>query len=85
MINLVRKIVAGPKNRTIEGQYDLDLTHITDRIIAMAFPASGLEKTYRNSIEDVSSYLDKQYKGHYMVFNLSMRKYEYEKFENRVK
>ena len=41
MIGFVRKIVAGPKNRTKEGSYDLDLTHITDRIIAMAFPASG--------------------------------------------
>ena len=57
MINLVRKIVAGPKNRTVDEEYDLDLTYITDRIIAMAFPAAGFEKTYRNSIDDVSKFL----------------------------
>lgn len=42
MFNIVRKIVAGPKNRTIDEQFDLDLTYITPHIIAMAFPASGI-------------------------------------------
>lgn len=41
MINFVRKVVAGPKNRTVDDKYDLDLTYITDKIIAMAFPAAG--------------------------------------------
>lgn len=41
MISLVRKIVAGPKNRTNWKGIDLDLTYITERIIAMAYPASG--------------------------------------------
>jgi hypothetical protein len=41
MIGLVRKIVAGPKNRTNWNGVDLDLTYITQRIIAMAYPASG--------------------------------------------
>ena len=41
MINCIRKVVAGPKNRTIWENYDFDLTYITERIIAMAFPASG--------------------------------------------
>lgn len=54
MIGLVRKIVAGPKNKTNWNGVELDLTYITDRILAMAFPASGLEKTYRNSINDVA-------------------------------
>ena len=38
---MLRKIVAGPKVRTIENGYDLDLTYVTDRVIAMAFPAEG--------------------------------------------
>lgn len=54
MIGLVRKIVAGPKNKTSWNGVELDLTYITDRILAMAFPASGIEKTYRNSIDDVA-------------------------------
>ena len=57
MITMIRKIVGGPKKRTVWKEMDLDLTYITDRIVAMAFPASGIEKTYRNSIKDVSKYL----------------------------
>ena len=58
MIGLVRKIVAGPKNKTNWKGVELDLTYITDRILAMAFPASGIEKTYRNSIDDVAEYFN---------------------------
>ena len=51
MTSLVRKIVAGPKKKTPYNGVELDLTYITDRVIAMAYPASGFfEKAYRNSI-----------------------------------
>ena len=40
MFDWLRRIVAGAKNRTVERHYDLDLTYITDRIMAMAFPAT---------------------------------------------
>ena len=40
-MNFVRSLVAGPKNKTPYQGQDLDLTYITDRIIAMAYPASG--------------------------------------------
>jgi hypothetical protein len=40
MFNLVRKVVAGPKKTTTFEGEELDLTYITSRIIAMAFPAS---------------------------------------------
>ena len=57
MKGFIRKMVAGPKNKTPYQGQDLDLTYITDRIIAMAFPASNfLEKTIRNAIEDVAGY-----------------------------
>jgi len=51
MKGFMRKIVAGPKHKTPYQGQDLDLTYITDRIIAMAYPASNfLEKAFRNSI-----------------------------------
>jgi phosphatidylinositol-3,4,5-trisphosphate 3-phosphatase/dual-specificity protein phosphatase PTEN len=57
MFDWLRKIVAGPKNRTISENYDLDLTYITENIIAMAYPATGFEKLYRNCLEDVVRFL----------------------------
>lgn len=53
-MDFLREIVGGPKNRYKENGYNLDLTYITPRIIAMAFPASGIEKLYRNSIDTIA-------------------------------
>jgi len=41
MKSLLRCIVAGPKKKTPYNGGELDLTYITDRIIAMAYPASN--------------------------------------------
>lgn len=55
MLNFVKKLVAGPKRMMEYKGKHLDLTYISERIIAMAFPAcSLLEKIYRNSISDVA-------------------------------
>jgi phosphatidylinositol-3,4,5-trisphosphate 3-phosphatase/dual-specificity protein phosphatase PTEN len=40
-MNLLREYVGGPKNRYKDEKFNLDLTYITPRLIAMAFPASG--------------------------------------------
>ena len=60
-ISFVRKVVAGPKSKTQWNGVELDLTYITQRLIAMAYPASGFEKTYRNSIDDVSLYFKEKH------------------------
>ncbi len=52
-MNFLREIVSGRKKRFTDDGYNLDLTYVCNRIIAMAFPASGVESTYRNSIKDV--------------------------------
>jgi hypothetical protein len=49
----LRKIVSGKRNRFTDDNYNLDITYITKRVIAMSFPASGLETMYRNSMQDV--------------------------------
>eukprot|EP00002_Diphylleia_rotans_P017700 TRINITY_DN3434_c0_g1_i3.p1 TRINITY_DN3434_c0_g1~~TRINITY_DN3434_c0_g1_i3.p1 ORF type:complete len:384 (+),score=48.18 TRINITY_DN3434_c0_g1_i3:55-1206(+) len=84
IVRLVRRQVSNDKRRYTKDGYDLDLSYITDRIIAMSFPAEGVEKMYRNDIDDVSTFLHKIHGKNFMVFNLSERKYDYSKFSNLV-
>ena len=73
MIRQLRKVVAGPKKCTEWDDIKLDFTYITDFVAAMAFPASGLETTYRNSIKDVSKFLQQKHKNSYLIINVSNR------------
>jgi len=84
-MDFLRTIVSGNKKRYVDRKYNLDLSYITPRIIAMAYPASGLESVYRNQIDKVSKFLIERHKSNYMVFNLSGRKYDNSKFDFRVK
>lgn len=52
-MNFIRKIVSGKKRRFKKDKFNLDLSYITPRIIAMALPATGFSKAYRNKINDV--------------------------------
>lgn len=52
-MDFLRKIVSGPKNRFKEDGYNLDLTYVCTRLIAMSYPASGVESVYRNPIDKV--------------------------------
>ena len=83
-MDILRKIVSGRKKRYLEDGYNLDLTYITPRIIAMSLPGEGLHKMYRNSIDSVSKFLNEKHAGKYHVLNLSGLKYDYEKFKNYV-
>ena len=73
--------VSGKRNRIKDDGYNLDITYITDRIIAMSFPASGFEKYYRNNIKKVASFLEKKHEGNYKIYNLSNRNYNCSKFK----
>ena len=53
-MDYIRTVVSGKKNRFCEGGYNLDLTYVTSRIVAMAFPAEGIEGMYRNPIDQVT-------------------------------
>ena len=53
-----------------EGGVNLDLIAIHPRIIAMGFPATGLEAWYRNPYEQVKDYLDLNHGASYRVYNL---------------
>jgi hypothetical protein len=85
IMDLLRSLVSQQKNRYAEDGFNLDLTYITPRSIAMAFPADGWESLYRNRIDDVARLLDLKHKDKYLVFNASNRLYDESKFFNRVR
>ena len=65
-----RHLVSQNKNRLKEGKFDLDLTYLTDEIIAMGLPSSGAEALWRNPIDEVVQFLELKHPGRYKVFNL---------------
>jgi len=84
MVDLLREIVSGKKRRYVRDGFNLDLTYITDRILAMCFPSTGLEGLYRNNIDDVVNFLESRHGTKYVILNLSGRPYDYTKFSNKV-
>ncbi len=85
LLSKVRSLVSADKNRFQDGSHDLDLTYITERVIAMSFPAEGFESSYRNDIHAVARFLKEKHGEHFMIFNLcSERGYNYSLFDNHV-
>ena len=69
MFNYIRTIVSGDKNRFIDRTFDLDLSYITPRLIAMAFPGAKLETFYRNPIDQVAKFLINRHGNNFLIFN----------------
>ena len=51
--NFIKSLVSKDKNRFCFDGFDLDLSYITPRIIAMGLPCTSYEAIYRNNIEDI--------------------------------
>ena len=90
---LAKHLVSQNKRRYADGEYDLDLSYITEDIIAMGFPAghasSGLigrvEGLYRNNIDQVIDFLEEKHGGKYKIYNLcSERAYDPSLFDGVV-
>ncbi|OIW06974.1 hypothetical protein TanjilG_18362 [Lupinus angustifolius] len=88
-----RHVVSQNKRRYQEGGFDLDMTYITENIIAMGFPAGDMssgffgyvEGFYRNHMEEVIKFFETQHKDKYKVYNLcSERLYDASLFEGKV-
>nr|GLL26575.1 phosphatidylinositol 3,4,5-trisphosphate 3-phosphatase and protein-tyrosine-phosphatase PTEN1 [Ipomoea trifida] len=49
----IRNLVSKKRRRLLVGGYDLDMTYITDRLLAMSFPAEHMRAMYRNPMWQV--------------------------------
>lgn len=79
--------VSANRNRKVNID-EMDFIHITENIVTMSFPVDHRKKKMStagvNDIFDVSSYLEANHKGHYMICNISEESYDYSLFENQV-
>lgn len=80
-----RQFVSQNKRRYQQNGFDLDLTYVTPRVIAMSFPSTGKMSMYRNDIKEVARFMDTKHPGHYRLYNLcSERHYDVTLFHGRV-
>lgn len=89
MTSYIREIVSGHKSRFVDpsSSTNLDLSYITDQLIIMGYPASGMEGLYRNKRSDAKKFLDERHGKNYWVFNFCPVRengYGKEVFEGRV-
>ena len=71
-LRFARSLVSGSKHRFKDDKgFDLDLTYILPRVIALGLPASGmLEPLYRNPLSDVRRFFDTYHPKRYTLVNL---------------
>lgn len=74
MTQILREAVSKEKRRYQQFGFDLDLSYITPRIIAMGFPSEKFEAAYRNPLSDVTQFFETFHKGHYKVYNFCREK-----------
>lgn len=83
---LPRLLMSKQKRRLVDEQFgfDLDLTYIAAKVIAMGWPSNDLlESGIRNQMSEVQRYLQTWHPGHHRVYNLcSERKFPDGSFED---
>ena len=83
-MDFIRKKLMLKTNRYKDKEYDLDLTYITPRIIAMSYPAKGFEQIYKNPRSKVSKFFLEKHSNSYQIINLSNRNYSKKQFNNKI-
>lgn len=84
MTDVVRNMVSKKKKRFTEDGFDLDLSYVNPRVIAMGFPAEGMESTFRNPMEEVQRFLYQRHYNKYRIYNLcAERSYDPARFDGR--
>jgi hypothetical protein len=69
-LNWIREKVSTNKTRLQMDEFNLDMTYITNRIIACGFPAEGTEAFYRNRRGDIVRFLQKNHGDMVKIYNL---------------
>ncbi|GJP35888.1 hypothetical protein CLOM_g20431 [Closterium sp. NIES-68] len=70
MLEYLRHLVSMKRRRYIRDGYDLDLSYITERVVAMSYPAESLEAMFRNPMWQVQRFLAANHAHHFKVYNL---------------
>ncbi|XP_061878673.1 tensin-3-like [Entelurus aequoreus] len=73
----------GPRFNMEEG-YELDLTYITERIIAVSFPRGCLEEIYSHNLKDVTRMLKSKHADNYLIINLSEKRHDLSKMNPKT-
>ncbi|XP_049497174.1 tensin-3 isoform X3 [Panthera uncia] len=76
-----RPVVLSP---AMEDGRELDLTYITERIIAVSFPASCSEESYLHNLQEVTRMLRSKHGDNYLVLNLSEKRYDLTKLNPKI-
>ena len=70
----IKRLVSKKKLRFTKDGFDLDLSYITPRLIAMGYPSTGAESFYRNPATQVQAFIERYHAGHCKVYNLCIEK-----------
>ncbi|XP_062850465.1 tensin-3-like [Trichomycterus rosablanca] len=68
----------------MEEGYELDLTYVTERIIAVSFPQACSEETYLHNLKDVTRMLKSKHADNYLVINLSEKRHDLTKMNPKT-
>ncbi|XP_008061296.1 tensin-3 [Carlito syrichta] len=68
----------------MEEGHELDLTYITERIIAVSFPAGCSEESYLHNLQEVTRMLKSKHGDNYLVLNLSEKRYDLTKLNPKI-
>lgn len=70
----IKRLVSKKKLRFTKDGFDLDLSYITPRLIAMGYPSTGAESYFRNPAPQVQAFIERYHSGHCKVYNLCIEK-----------
>ncbi|KAJ8012137.1 hypothetical protein DPEC_G00065550 [Dallia pectoralis] len=68
----------------MEEGYELDLTYVTERIIAVSFPRACTEEVYLHNLKDVTRMLKSKHADNYLIINLSEKRHDLSKMNPKT-